>query len=86
MEIPKYDECRLKEPEERTPLDNFVLYYAPTGREGLFAKNLIKLLEWVASQSGVENDRSSNCSVCGKELKLICKKCATPPVSTTAAV
>ena len=39
-----------------------------------------------ASQSGVENDHSSNCSVCGKELKLICKKCATPPVSTTAAV
>ena len=59
MEIPKYDECRLKEPEERTPLDNFVLYYAPTGREGLFAKNLIKLLEWVASQSGVEADAES---------------------------
>ena len=66
-------------------VENSLVYDAPVVQRRVDrAKKSISVLK--RHLIGVENDRRSNCSVCGKELKLICKKCATPPVSTTAAV
>ena len=56
MKIPSYDECRIGNIKEKNPLEKFVYYYAPVGGEGIFARHLSDLLEWVASNKPLHHD------------------------------